>query len=562
MTPLSPLHYAYTHTVTEATTGYFSCEPDPALPLEAALVRLEAAPMDEFLHRAALRDMCALPEESLRQRAAAAGDRPVLAALVQECALLTPAVADLYDAELARALSEHTPLAYLRWSLNADRDLHRAWSAAFAANIVEHHTLPHPEEEDIPPLYAPQALPQEADAPSVEAIRAALLATPAPAWERPPSQETATKALAALVDNGIVASVEMRHEASLSPIALLRRWQLDVAVRNGALNYTLRGEATTYGRGLSVADARASYAMEMVERASAYASVDEGGIVGCTRAMPLFRARYSELLAEGRAALDPNLLPLETPYADQPLYWLEAEEAGGGGGCVLAPAQSVYLFCNLDEPALSLAPGSTGLASGNSLAEAKAAALVEIIERDAEATVPYDRSRCFTLRSTDAKVQSLLDDYAARGIHVQFMDITSELGIPCYQCFVMGRKGTVHRATGAGLWGARAALAAMTEVPYPYPNGPASGPALRGLPERVLEELPDYRMESPTRQVQLLEAVLAAHGRRPLYVELTREDLEFPVVRALVPGLELNPEPDAFSRIRPRVYAGYTRLFR
>lgn len=551
------IHYVYTHTVTEATTGYFSCEPEPPLSLEAALERLEAAPMDEFLHRAVLRDLCAKSEEAVRALLPQAESRPVLKALLLECAVLHPPLADISTPEAARALLPFTPLVYLKWSLQEGKDLHRAWSQVFLANITGHEKLPHPDEEELPPLYASLAPPESV--PSLAAIRERLLMEPAPAWGRPPAQETAARALETLVDNGIIAGVEMRHEASLSPIALLRKWNLDITVKNGALDYTLRGEATTYGRGLSLADARASYAMEMVERASAYVSVEGNAVLGRTRAMPLFYGRRLELLGQGHDTLDPNDLPLEAPYDDQPLHWLEAEDPQGA--CVLVPAQSVFLFCNLDEPCLCLASGSTGLASGNTLAEAKAAALVEIIERDAEAVTPYDRARCFTLRSGDARLQSLLDDYAARGIHVHFMDLTTEFGVPCYQCFVLGQKGQVYRATGAGLSGARAALSALTEVPYPYPHGPASAPPLRGLPERVLEELPDYGMESPARQTRLLEEVFSAHGRRPLYVELTREDLELPVVRAIVPGLELNPEPDAFSRIRQRLFSNYLRNF-
>lgn len=64
----------------------------------------------------------------------------------------------------------------------------------------------------------------------------------------------------------LIVGPEMRHEASLSPIALLRAWRVDVGVSSGRQQYSLRGEATAYGRGLSLAQARASYAMEIVER--------------------------------------------------------------------------------------------------------------------------------------------------------------------------------------------------------------------------------------------------------------------------------------------------------
>ena len=238
------------------------------------------------------------------------------------------------------------------------------------------------------------------------------------------------------------------------------------------------------------------------------------------------------------------------------------------GAEVLVPAQAVFLFCNLDEPDLFLAGGSTGLASGNSLDEAKVAALTEILERDAEATTPFSRARCFTLRSRDPRIQSLLEDYAARGIRVQFQDITTELGLPVYQCFVTAHDGSVARATGANLNGARAALAALTETPWPYvwaqpaPFGKASGPGLAGLPERVLEDLPDYSLPSAEANRRLLECVLAGHGRSPLYVELTRADLDLPVVRALIPGLELNAEWDRFSRPSLRLFARYAAMYR
>lgn len=573
----APFAYAYIHTATEATTGYFSCEPATELSFENALARLCDSPMDEFLHTFVLRQLGKSPLaelDALCLHALGQGSnaplhpaQPVLAALLLECALLNPDFAPLKEhfqpdiAAATRNLVAYSPLLFLRFSLLNEKNLHAAWSKLFAANMSEHHPLPHPQDEDLPLLYVEDTLAPSSRPPSGLAhLRAELAASPATPWGRPPSQETAARALELLVENGIIAGVEMRHEASLSPIALLRKWHVNIHVRNGSLNYSLQGQATTYGRGLSLADARASYAMEMVERASAYASVDHDGIVGTSQPMPLVKARYSELLAQGTRALDPNTLSLDVPYADAPLHWLKAEEAGTKA-CVLVPAQIVYLFCNLDEAALMQSAGSTGLASGNSLAEAKVAALTEILERDAESISPFNRQRCFRLRSTDARLQSLLDDYAARGIQIQFQDITTEFGLPCYKCFVRGAKGALARATGAGLNGARAAMAALTEVPYPYPAGPRSGPALPHLPERILEELPDFSLESPTRNVTLLENLLHSHGLQVLYVEMTREDLEFPVVRALVPGLELGAEFDLYTRIRPRLFRNYCALF-
>ena len=187
--------------------------------------------------------------------------------------------------------------------------------------------------------------------------------------------------------------------------------------------------------------------------------------------------------------------------------------------------------------------------------------------------VPWRRGQCFELLADgEHPLAVLLADYARRGIHVWFRDMTTEFGVPCYQSFVTCGDGSVVRGAGAGLSGAGALLSALTETPYPYPNGPASAPVPAGLAQRRLSELPDYRLGSPSDNLRLLEEVLISHGHAPfvcygpltemaggvpVYVELTREDLEFPVVRAIVPGLELTADFDAHSRPSVRLFRRY-----
>ena len=74
---------------------------------------------------------------------------------------------------------------------------------------------------------------------------------------------------------------------------------------------------------------------------------------------------------------------------------------------------------------------------------------------------------------------------------------------------------------------------------------------------RDLEDLPDLSLPAPAAELRLLESVLEAQGRRPLYVDLTRADLDLPVVRALVPGLALTSEWERFSRPGLRLFARY-----
>lgn len=581
------LDYTYTHSQTQATTGYFSCEPPASLTWEAALDRLEASPLDDFLHQHCLRQAARKGADFLKRLAQdcydAATDtfqRPATASLVLECALLLPelaAAAAVFPADAPQRLASFTPLVYLRTALCPDAAASRQWSELFQRNIRGHHALPKPEDVDLPPLYTEEALDATAamqrQAQALPDAHARVAALRLPALERPPAQETFLRATDALLEAGILAGPEMRHQASLCPIALLRAWRLDIRARSGAgaqaVRHTLRGEATAYGRGLSLAQARASYSMEIVERCSAYVDIrgpegpDRPGEVENRKTpLPVILASHDELVAAGRAALPPARLPLDAPFAgccgpQTPLHWVSAHDPSGKE--VLVPAQAVFLFCNLAEPSLFLAAGSTGLASGNTLEEAKVAALVEIIERDAEATTPFRRDQCFTLRSRDELLQSLLDDYAARGIQVQFQDMTTECGIPVYQCFVMSRRGEVVRATGAGISGSRAALSALTETPWPYPYGEPTGPALSALPQRCLEELPDWDLGSAAANLRQLEEMLTAQGRTPLYVDLTRRDLDIPVVRAIVPDLELTGELDDFSRPSLRLMTRYLR---
>ncbi|MEG1609723.1 MAG: YcaO-like family protein [Bilophila sp.] len=563
---MASIDYQYTLASTESTTGYFSCEPPPDLSFADALTLLEHAPNDDFLHRHLLRILLD-KTSSERDVLSAKKHSPVLGALLAEAALLQ---GETHPVAPQEALRTATPLPYLEWAHATQENLEEqrgieTWNDLFNANLTNHHALPHPDDTPLPAFVRTAcAVQHEKTLCTVPEVYAQLVKTPDLVWSRPPAQETAARALANLASAGVIAGIEMRHEASLSPIALLRRWTVDTHVQSGALNYTLRGEATTWGRGLSLADARASYAMEMIERASAYLSIEEDHLVGRAPGTPdrLIKARRSELLAQGHTALDPNVLPVAVPYQDQALYWMWGQGATANGYTdTLVPVQAVGLFCNLDEPTLFLSPGSTGLASGNTLEEAKVAALTEVLERDAEATVPWNRSRCFALLPPKADTASphlaaLLADYAARGIQIRFMDMTTEFGLPSYQCFVRHPDRRLIRGTGAGLCAQRALLSALTETPYPYPYGPASVPTL-DVPARHFDALPDYRLESPRRNLTLLETVLLAHKRPPVYVTLTREDLEFPVVRALVPGLELTADHDRFTRPPLRLFARY-----
>lgn len=532
------LDYIYTHVATEATTGYFACLPAQPVTLAAALDFLVQHPHDSFLYSHVLSQICELSdgelEEWLEQLTREHGSAPVAALLLELSSRKgrgIPAGQEPGQAELPYFAD---PLRVLLDRKILEQNSHIASMAL--ANVNE-HILVVSDNAQAGSGLRPEELPPASNQTS------GITVDPRETWRQ--AAEACARA-------GLLAGPEMRHEASLSPIALLRDWRILVEVRLGPQEYRLTGQATAYGRGLSLAQARASCIMEVVERASAYASVAEGGEYGDgwlpASGQSLRLVSMEELSAEGAEYVLPYHPHLDSGFSRIPFYWLRGERPDGVFAWV--PFQAATLFANLAEPNLFQFCGSTGLGAGNTLAEARLSALVEVIERDAHATVPFDPRACFLPYFHEPRLRDLLEDYHARGIFPQFQDITSEIGVPAYRCFVQGQDGGIRQATGASLQGSRAALAALTETPWPYswatpaPFGVPSAQPAAGLPVRYVEELPNHDQGSPEANLALLESALSRRGHRISYVDLTRADLGLPVVRAVVSGLACSSDWD------------------
>lgn len=560
------LSYRLTRIKTEAATGYFDCTPEEALEFEAALALARARPNDEFLRKHLLRLIAAWEPRALedRIRQAADGDG-FLQALFLEACLLQPGfapLATLFPDPMRERLEQASPLIFIKSHRRTDQPLHRRWIELLGRNLQNHAPLPSLTQAGLPAPVSDRAVAQAmAAVMPLDRLAASLGPGPkAPAPAPAGMAALSATALERLAQAGIAVGPEMRHEASLSPIALLRQWEPAVTVDCGRHRYRLCGEQIAFGRGLELTAARVACVMEIVERASAYASVGGGCALGYRQAHALTRARWSELQRQGRDALDPNLLDLEAPYRDEPLYWLEGQAAAAAGARpILVPAQCVFLFCNLDEAKLFSGLGSNGLGAGSSLAEAKLKALLEVIERDSVAVIPFTPSLCFDVETDDPRMARLLQGYAERGIRVGFLDITGPLGLPCCKCFVAAEDGTIAAGTGSHLDARRALVSALTETPYPFPHGPPSRPLPPAAVRVPLEALPDYDRGDAAENLALVERLLLANGFEPVYVDLTRADLDLPVVRAIVPGMELLGDFDRFARVHPRLFGHYRK---
>ena len=563
-----PLHYRLDLKETSASTGYFAAFPQNLPTLEAGLAYLRRHPNDSFMHAHLMECLGKMDLQSgLALLKSKTGRDPTVRALLLEAATVDQRLAGIKEKIKpgeTKFLATRTPLVFLRSALLTDQAVHRQWARMFHANITRHRPLPPPATAGLPwPV-------EGVDGSDASMLAGAHLKSIIDRYRpkmgvagqrRRSLEKTIAHAMAQLSILDIFEGSEMRHQSSLSRYALLRKWRFNHQVKSGNLKYTLSGTQTSYGRGLSLEAARASCLMEVVERCSAFAAVADTGIMGTRRPHPLIHGSLSTLEGKGYPLLDPNALGLEVPYRDEPLYWMEGERSTAEGNePIWVPVQCVYLFSNLDERSLFSGLGSTGLASGNTLAEARLSAVYEVLERDSEAVSPYHPSRCFRIYSKETRMSALFEDYRARGIHLQFQDISPGFGIPCCTCFVTHRDGTVAKGGGANLSGQRAVLSALTETPYPYPVGPPSAPAPADLPWLEFETLPDFSTGIPGQDLMLVERTMSANGFVPIYVEITRKDLDIPVVKVLIPGMEMMADFDQYCRIGPRLFNNYLKI--
>ena len=556
------MHYELTLQNTAAGIGFFSTLPTEQLALPEAARYLVDHPYDSFIRNFMLEGAeCLEPEElggiiggNLH------APKPFLAVLYEACIRdqRYRALTGRFQGVEPEDLAPHSPLVDIRAELLPDHFLHREWVSVFADNRDAHQPLPTPQGvgEDFPVDEEALREAQGRRWVGIEAVLEQADHSAATTPPRPPAEETFERAMQRLRELDVLTEQEMRHQGSLCPVALMHRWKLDVSVGNGRNDYKLTGLQTSWGKGLTLEASRASYAMEMVERVSSFTSVNASGLVGFACDYPLVQGGHVQMASQG-ITLDPNRVRLDVPYAGEKLWWLQGETPTGQG--VWLPAQFVFLFCNLDEPGYFGGLGSTGLASGNTMIEARFAALLECLERDAEGTTLYTPRDCFRLSAADPQVTELLAKYGDKGVEVVFQDVTPEYGVPAYKAFVVGEDGVVAKGTAAHLSGRKAALSAMLEVTYPFLEGSPSAPAPDGLPVRRLEDLPDFSSGDYGRDLARLEALMAANGLDVYYVDLTHAQVGLPVAKAMVPGLELTADLDRWSRVSPRLFARYLR---
>jgi len=315
-----------------------------------------------------------------------------------------------------------------------------------------------------------------------------------------------------------------------------------------------RGAISVYnGKGATPTEARVSAMMEGLERYSAE-----------VRDRNLAVASFSHL--EG--ALDPRDLILpEDADPDALIPWISGwdmikEEE------ILVPANAVFHPLPSDYRRL-FRTNTTGLASGNALEEAIFHGLAEIIERDAWALVEAARHTGPLIQDIeDDLAQGLMDKFAAAEVDVYLRDITSDIGVATCAAAAddIRLRDPTLLTTGMGTHTSAkvAVLRALTEVAQSrltQIHGAREDATLAdfrkrigyertkklnshwfdGSEKRSFASVPSFESDDFLLDIRHMLAKLEEAGLdRAVVVDLTRPEIGIPVVRVIVPGLEMS----------------------
>ncbi|MDD1678840.1 MAG: YcaO-related McrA-glycine thioamidation protein [Methanomicrobiales archaeon] len=316
------------------------------------------------------------------------------------------------------------------------------------------------------------------------------------------------------------------------------------------------GAVSVYnGKGATPLAARVSAMMEGIERYSGEAGDRE-----------MVYSRYEER-KDTENVLDPRQLIL--PYSVDPsgiLPWVEGYDLAGDDS-ILVPAQAVFHPLFSPYPPL-FRTNTNGLASGNTREEAIFHALTEVIERDAWSLVETLRNAGPRIAGADGEtVTGLLERFHRAEIEVHLRDITSDLGIPTIAAvaddLLLKDPALLTIGMGTHTSATIAAIRALTEVAQSRLTQIHG--AREDIPHTDVRKRLGYERtkrlnrywfqaetEVPMEEIRsldtpdFLEDIMTIVGSlrekgltRVIAVDLTRPEIGIPVVRVIVPGLEV-----------------------
>jgi putative methanogenesis marker protein 1 len=316
------------------------------------------------------------------------------------------------------------------------------------------------------------------------------------------------------------------------------------------------------GKGVTAIAARVSAIMEGLERYSAELQKEDEIILG----------RYLEL-SDRYEILDPAELILP-PGADPDavLPWSSCYEILFSDSDsllleqLLVPAAAVYH--PLPSQYYSIyRTGTNGIASGNTIEEAFFHALCEVIERDAWSVCESEKTAGRMITDiADPEISGLLRSFEEAGVAVILRDITSDIGLPTIAAVSddLSLKDPTLLCLGMGTHSSPkiAALRALTEVAQSRAtqiHGAREDATIADVRKQIgyertkrlnakwfdetktvrFSELKDISADDFLDEIKNAIRLLNSVGLQTvIFKDLTRPELNIPVVRVIVPGLE------------------------
>jgi ribosomal protein S12 methylthiotransferase accessory factor len=320
--------------------------------------------------------------------------------------------------------------------------------------------------------------------------------------------------------------------------------------------------------------------------------LDAARVSGFMEAAETFHGEHIDLpvafdsrqnLRRGRRVVDLGIVPRSHDFSageDTELPWIEAEDLLDGQS-IWVPYDLIHTDCREVreyERSSDFPVCSNGLASGNNRLEAICAGLYEIIERDANALwalrprVSRAATRLDLDTVDDPYCRALIDRLTDAKMMLSVWDMTSDVGVATFFARLREGPGNTRMPLGAfcgagcHLSRAVALSRAITEAAQSrltYISGSRDDlkrhnyeePAHQRIselanrlwesriPARRFDEVPDEaRGDFESDLNFLLERVRAAGAEHVCVVDLTKKEFGIPVVRLMVPGLELDPE--------------------
>ncbi len=214
---------------------------------------------------------------------------------------------------------------------------------------------------------------------------------------------------------------------------------------------------------------------------------------------------------------------------------------------------------------------SNGLASGNTQNEATMHAICEVIERDATSVWHHrgkqarDQSRVDIQTVDHPLCQQVIDRLLAADLHIAIWNTTTDVAVPSFLCYLTDKRDqSEHLGVGAGCHPAReiALLRAVLEavqVRTTYITGSrddltsqeyqpramaerariAQGLMACESPGTNFKDIPSQDSDTFEEDIAWLLKRLESVGiGQVLAIDLSKEEFDIPVVRAVIPGLE------------------------